>query len=51
MTSEEYKAKIARLEALKDIEDNDSRVDEYNELFDEVLDYENENGIYITRLT
>ena len=50
MTKQQYETKKARLEELKDIDDWDERVDEYNALFDEVVAYEEENEINIVRI-
>jgi hypothetical protein len=49
MGKEEYKEVIKKLDELKDIEDWDSRCDEFNELLDKAVSYENENNIYVSR--
>ena len=49
MKQSDYENMITRLEVLQDIENNDPRCDEFNELLDEVISYEDEHNIYVTR--
>ena len=44
-SKDEYELKKVRLDELKDIDDWDCRVDEYNALHDEIKEFEDENNI------
>ena len=49
MTEEDYKVDVKRLNELQDIENDYTRCDEFNELLDKVIAYEDENNIPISR--
>ena len=49
LTADEYKVKLKRLDELQDIDDWDDRCDEFNCLLDMIIEYDNENNIYIPR--
>ena len=49
MNEEQYQIDVKRLDALKDIENDDPRCDEFNELYDKVVAYEDEHSLPIVR--
>ena len=50
MDKNEYEEGLKRLGELQHIDDTDPRCDEFNELLDKLVDYENEHNIFVTRV-
>lgn len=49
LTKSEYEEACKVVDELKDIEHFDERCNQYNEAFDIVIAYENENNIFVAR--
>ena len=50
MNDVEYETAIERYKELQNINNDDPRCNEFNELLDSLIAYENENNIFVTRV-
>ena len=49
MTEREYQIALVLLDELKDINDSDERCDEFNAVHEQVITYEDEHNICVSR--
>jgi len=50
VSKNEYEIGLERLGELQNIDDSDPRCDEFNQLLDNLVQYEDEHNIYVTRV-